>query len=102
MEETVGAKIVHALAFLAICAWIVYVGWYEPLRYRFLGAEEIAAEARAAAPMEETSSEWKPQGTALDRAPYRIRRGEVSYTRNLDPRRVGTATEAERRQIPKR
>ena len=102
MDETAGAKIVHALVFLAICASIIYVGWGEPLRYRFLSVEDIATEAREAAPVVEPPPEWKPQGTALDRAPYRIRRGEVSYSRNVDPRRVGTATEAERRQIPKR
>ena len=102
MEETVGAKIVHALAFLAICASIIYLGWDEPLRYRFMSVEDIAEDARPAAPVAESPPEWRSQGTALDRAPYRVRRGEVSYTKNLDPRRVGTATETERRQIPKR
>jgi hypothetical protein len=43
MEETFTAKLIHALVFLAICAGIILLGWNEPLRYRFMSAEEISA-----------------------------------------------------------
>ena len=37
-------------------------------------------------------------GTALDRAPYTTRNGEVFYSGNADGSKLGTITESERRQ----
>ena len=102
MQETIGAKIVHALAFLAICAAIIYLGWEEPFRYRFMSAEQIASESRSTEIVdtaELSSGEWEPEGTALDSAPYRVRRGQAVYSKNFDPRRGGTSTEADRRNF---
>ncbi len=42
MEDTLAAKIVHAVFFVVICTVIVLLGWNEPLRYRFMSSQEIA------------------------------------------------------------
>ena len=40
-EETLAAKISHLLVFLAIVGLMLFVGWNQPLRYRFLSQRDI-------------------------------------------------------------
>ena len=40
-EESLTAKIAHLLVFLAIVGAILFVGWNQPLRYRFLSQRDI-------------------------------------------------------------
>ena len=43
MEESFVVKVIHAVVFIAICIAILFIGWNEPLRYRFMSSQEIAA-----------------------------------------------------------
>ena len=103
MEETVLEKILHTLAFLAVCAGIVFVGWHEPLRYRFMSSQQIADEVAEsqppppAPPVRVGSDGWHPGGTALDRSPYEVTQGKVKYSTDFDPRKMGAPTETDRR-----
>jgi hypothetical protein len=40
-EESVAAKVAHLLGFLAIVGIILFIGWNQPLRYRFLSQRDI-------------------------------------------------------------
>jgi hypothetical protein len=73
-DETLFAKLVNALVFVAICLVIVLVGWREPLRYRFMSAEDIAAEHPPPPPPPPPEPppnvmEWHPEGNPLNRGP---------------------------------
>jgi len=74
---------------------MVWVGWKEPLRYRFMSQTEIAEEESAKNPqLQVDSSQWSPRGTALDRAPYRRGRdGTLRYSRTHDSHETGIPTE---------
>jgi hypothetical protein len=71
MYESFFAKVVHAIVFLAICTAIIFVGWREPLRYRFMSADEITEEHQPVTPREvpKPVEKWRARGSALDRAP---------------------------------
>jgi hypothetical protein len=98
MEETFSEKAFHALVFLGICGAIIFVGWNEPLRYRFMSSEAIVEQET---PPEPPRTQWlpvaRPTGTALDRAPYEIREGKVRYSRSFDSKQMGAPTETDRR-----
>ena len=72
MEETPLAKFVHALVFLGICAAIVFVGWREPLAYRFMTPQEIAEDQKPPMQPEVINrvESWRPTRTSLDRTAY--------------------------------
>ena len=76
MEESFFAKLVHAIVFLAICSAIIFIGWREPLRNRFMSADEITTEHQPpVTPVEVKPVEkWRPLGTSLDRAPAKEKR----------------------------
>jgi len=98
-DETLFAKLVNALVFVAICLVIVLVGWREPLRYRFMSAEDIAAEHPPPPPPPPPEPppnvmEWHPEGNPLNRGPYKAGQGDV--TTNHEPRRMGPTTQSER------
>jgi hypothetical protein len=90
--------------FVFLAGFIVFIGWDEPLRYRFMSPVAIAAEERALRPVPEPQSEEESRaqvaaGTALDRAPWRRdRRGRVRYSPEFDTRTMGTPTETRERQ----
>ena len=50
MDESFAAKLAHSAGFLAICAGILWLGWNEPLSYRFMSATEIAEAEGGARP----------------------------------------------------
>lgn len=51
MEESLLEKIVHLIVFLAICGAVLFLGWNEPLSYRFMTPQQIATvESRVATP----------------------------------------------------
>lgn len=74
MEETTSTKVVHAVVFLAICFAILFIGWREPIRYRFMSADQIAAEyapPRTPAPVDPSAWMKDPRRkTSLDRGAY--------------------------------
>lgn len=91
MEETFLEKTIHALVFFAICAGIVFLGWREPLRYRFLSTQQIAEIENQDAPSVQgpagkgassiqgstgsAGSEWVPKANRLSERP-RYKSGE--------------------------
>jgi hypothetical protein len=102
MEESLLAKVIHALLFLAVCTAITAVGWNEPLRYRFMGAQEIAdteaAQSPPPPPPRPGPREWNLQGAALDRAPWEKKGNKIKYNTNgIDLRHVGAPTESDKR-----
>ena len=98
MEETLLAKTVHLLVFLALCAAIIVIGWHEPLHYRFMSPEQIAEiEVSKEPPPKPWQSVARPGGTALDRAPYEVQKGKLKYSESYDPRKLGAPTETDRR-----
>ena len=71
------------LAFLAVCGLgailIIFVGWDEPLRYRFMSPVAIAAEERARHPLAEAPPPTDPPqqpatGSPLEQGPWRMDR----------------------------
>jgi hypothetical protein len=65
------------LIIAAVFGAVLFVGWNEPLRYRFMSEAKIREYERAneQVKMGETplgkSAKWQPQGTSLDRGAYR-------------------------------
>ncbi|MGB8169987.1 MAG: hypothetical protein WCF18_20960 [Chthoniobacteraceae bacterium] len=98
MEETLLEKTIHALAFLGVCAAIIFIGWHEPLRYRFMSPAEIVELEGDPEPVRQNwQSTSSLKGTALDRAPYEVREGKVRYSKGFDPRQMGAPTETDQR-----
>ncbi len=99
MEETLLAKTIHALVFLAICMAIIIIGWNEPLRYRFMSPGQLAEVEgdREEPARQEWRSTSSAKGTALDRAPYEVKSGKLKYSENFDSRKMGAPTETDRR-----
>lgn len=71
------------LGFLAVCGLaaivIIFVGWDEPLRYRFMSPVAIAAEESARHPLPEVAPPTEPpeqasRGSALEQGPWRMDR----------------------------
>ena len=94
-----GKLLVYLVAFGAV----LFLGWDEPLRYRFMSTKEIAADKQENEPAESSSAirtmrNWQPMGTSLDRAPYEIKDGVVKYSKNFDPRKTGSASETDCRR----
>ena len=63
---------IRFLIWLLVAAAIVYLAWDQPLRYRFMTADEIAQEqyggpAPDGANRAQTSKQWQPKSTTLDR-----------------------------------
>jgi hypothetical protein len=90
------------VAYCAVVAAVLYVGWREPLRYRFMSEAEITAERRILAPTPaptpppRSATRQGLQGTALDRAPWvRSKDGSIGYSLDHDYRRPGSYTESE-------
>lgn len=107
MQETWKEILTNAVVFLVLCAAVIVVGWNEPLSHRFISEQQIA-EQENPAPVEPAATPrlappnpttWKSQlsGTALDRRPYRYYNGALRYSTSVDPNRLGTATETDRR-----
>ena len=67
MEETLFEKLIHAMVFLALCGAIVGIGWREPLRYRFMSAEQIAEEIDALQPPPPTPAPSPTPRPVVDR-----------------------------------
>lgn len=94
--------------YAAILSAIGYTGWDEPLRYKMMSKPAIAEEempllAPPPAPVSRQKvNRWQPVGTALDRAPYETRSGQVSYSDNYDKRELGTSTESAMQQYKER
>ena len=85
--------------YLLITAGMLKMGWVEPLSYRFMSVEEIAAKERNLLPPPTPKpgsqmGQWRPNGTSLDRGPYQRVDGIVVYTDRFDPKKTGTATES--------
>ena len=109
MEETFFEKLIHALVFMGICAAVVFIGWREPLKYRFLSAEKIAEIERSFVQPERGSPEWNavngparwnPGGSSLDRAPWEKKDGVVTYRPgSVDSRHLGLPTESARKSV---
>lgn len=98
-------------AYLGVVSGVVYTGWNEPLHYRFMAPQELAAargvQFETGAPQGKAppnmqalpgadSANWRPAGTALDRAPYEKIKGQIYYSDNYDHYNTGTATEADK------
>ena len=107
MQETWKEIVTNAVVFLALCAAVIVVGWNEPLSHRFISEQQIA-EQENPAPVEPAATPrlapanpttWKSQlsGTSLDRRPYSYYNGRVRYSTSVDPNRLGTASETDRR-----
>lgn len=84
-----------------VAGLIIFIGWDEPLRYRFMSPVTIAAEESAMRPLGETAPPADPPepvstGSALDRGPWRADRQGRNYSRD-DARAIGTPTETVRR-----
>ena len=97
------ADLFKIVVYCAVMAGVIYVGWDEPLRHRFMSPTAIASERRLAQQAEEAANPsqfpaWRPMGTALDRAPYEVQKGVVKYSKNFDPRKTGSPTEVEYRK----
>lgn len=94
LETIIGTFVV-----LLIGAVIVWLGWKEPLAYRFMSREQIAEREQALNPPPTPRSvpgtaEWNPDGTSLDRAPWtRTNSGTIRYSREFDQRQIGVPTE---------
>ena len=97
----------NAVVFLALCASVIVIGWNEPLSHRFISEQEIA-ERDNTGPVEPSATPrlvppnpttWKSQlsGTSLDRRPYSVVNGRVRYSTSVDPNRLGTGSESDRR-----
>ena len=87
MEESLAAKIIHAVIFIGVCTVILSIGWNEPLRYRFMSPDEIAeAEGRTEEVAPPAPKQWEPMGTTLDRAQGERNGGSIIYSKNPDPR----------------
>ena len=99
-----GAEIRGWLLYLLILAGIVYAGWNEPIRYRFIGRAKIAEEEAALfpAPVAQEKPEWRPFGTSLDRAPYQVRDGKLKYSKGYDRKELGVSTESAMRDYRER
>lgn len=66
--------------FVFLAGFIVFIGWDEPLRYRFMSPAAIAVEERALRPPADSpEAEEAPAqvatGAPLDRAPWKDGRG---------------------------
>lgn len=96
MKGSIAETIVGTLVTLGVAALIVWVGWKEPLRYRFMSQAQIDEEQFALIPQTQVeSNQWSPRGTALDRAPYRrTKDGVLRYSRTHDARETGVPTES--------
>lgn len=96
--------------YLSVVSGVLYTGWNEPLHYRFMPAEELAKargqqlptysrQSKAPPNMRDLpaskSANWRPMGTALDRAPYDVQNGQVRFYSDYDHRKMGTVTETE-------
>jgi len=94
-DNSIVETIIGSLVTLALAGLLVWVGWKEPLRYRFMTESEIAEAEAANFPITQVdASQWSPKGTALDRSPYRkTKDGMLRYSRNHDLRETGVPTE---------
>ena len=101
-DESIPSQIGKALVYFAVCGAVIFLGWNEPLSYRFKSAKEIREleEAQHPVPSRTTTSmtDWIPGGTSLDRAPYEVSKGSVRYSKNYDPKKMGTGSETGTRQ----
>jgi hypothetical protein len=97
MEETWAEKLVNAAVFLGIVGGILFIGWNEPLSYRFLTEREIWEREHPNVAGPTVPSNWHSQfkRTALDRA-------QVPYSGNFDSHRAGTAPETDARRGARR
>ena len=90
-------QIIGWTVYCGVIAGILFAGWNEPLRFRFLSSAELAQErnpnSKVAAPTQPVTS-WRPAGSTLDRAPYDVKHGQINFSQNYDPRKAGTVTEA--------
>lgn len=89
-------SLLRVLILMAVVAAVIVCGWNEPLRYRFLSANQIATEEQAIQPemvARDSQHQLSPAGTSLDRAHYEVHRGTVYYSDKFDPKRMGNATE---------
>lgn len=101
-DSSVAEEVLHVGVFVIVVAVVVIAGWNEPLRYLLMKPDQIAAEEAALfppAPDRDPISSWRPGGTALDRAPYFIdpETKDLIYSDNIDPRKMGSQTETDRR-----
>jgi hypothetical protein len=92
----------RTIVWLLAIVFVVQMGWDEPLRYRTMTPQEIASEEKGLEPPppspRSSMSDWRPMGSALDRAPYRrMGNGGIIYSRNVDPNYMGPVTETQRR-----
>lgn len=92
----------RAFLWLLGATFVVQMGWDEPLRYKFMSDQQIAVAEEALKPPPPAErpkmAVWRPQGTALDRAPYRpLTGGGIIYSTNIDANGLGAATETQRR-----
>jgi hypothetical protein len=94
-DESIASQIGKALVFFAACGAVVFLGWNEPLSYRFKSAQQIRELEQVPEPVSSRLSMdgWVPGGTSLDRAPYEVTRGKVKYSTNYDPKKMGTGSE---------
>lgn len=113
MEETWLQKVIHFCVFLGISAGVLFVGWDEPLSYRFMSDQQIAEvekPAEVTPPVVEPPpiqslqrmSEWQSSGTSLDRAPFDTKNGRISYSENYDHKELGSPTESPLQQYKQR
>ena len=93
----------RTVLWLLAIVFVVQMGWDEPLGYRFKTPQQIALEEQPLQPpppppRNNSMSNWRPMGSALDRAPYtRHSGGVITYSRNIDSQYMGPATETTRR-----
>lgn len=92
------------MMYFGVVAGVIYVGWNEPLSNRFPSLSQSvntpAPDTTHKAPptMRDLpgaeASNWRPNGTSLDRAPYDIKKGKLKYYSDYDHYETGTPTEA--------
>ena len=70
MQESIAASLVRLLILLLILAAIIFAGWNEPLRNRFVSPQEIEA-FNEPPPARDADWMWEPGRTAVDRGAYR-------------------------------
>lgn len=79
MDETFMEKLIHFLIFAAICAGVVWLGWEEPLSYRFKSESELTKLRNPEADMiRPEATPWfdeKKWGSSLDKPAERVVEG---------------------------
>lgn len=72
MQESITASLLRLLVLLLILAAIIFAGWNEPLRNRFVNPQELEAFTEPETePVQDSNWMWEPGRTAVDQGAYK-------------------------------